>query len=103
MQDSEKGKYRRFDSSGEVCTCGLHQLVTSQSRGTLNPPRDQIRSQQPRHSPISNENENMTNEDLWNASKTVLRENFIARSAYVKKDKPSQIDYVNWDLSNYGR
>ena len=34
--------------------------------------KDQIHIRQPKHSPFSNKNKNMTNQNLWDASKTVL-------------------------------
>jgi hypothetical protein len=40
----------------------------------------------------SNENENTTNQNLWNAAKAALRGKFIANSAYIKKFLRSQIN-----------
>jgi hypothetical protein len=34
-----------------------------------------------------NENENTTNQNLWDTAKVVLRGKFIAMTAYVKKEK----------------
>jgi hypothetical protein len=39
-----------------------------------------------------NENENMTYTNLWDTSKAILREKFIAISAYIKKTERSQIN-----------
>jgi hypothetical protein len=39
-----------------------------------------------------NENENTTYQNLWDKAKAVLRENFIAMNAYIKKIKRSQIN-----------
>ena len=38
----------------------------------------------------TNDNENTTIQNLWDAAKTVLRGNFIAIQAYLKKQKNSQ-------------
>jgi hypothetical protein len=38
-----------------------------------------------------NENENMTYQNLWDRTKTVLRRKFIAMSAYIKRTERSQI------------
>lgn len=46
-------------------------------------------------SPCSNESENMTDHNLWDVSKTVLRGKFIAPSACIRKDKKSQIGDIN--------
>jgi hypothetical protein len=35
----------------------------------------------------ANENENMTYQNLWNTTKAVLRQKFIAMSAYIKRSK----------------
>jgi hypothetical protein len=37
--------------------------------------------------PEFNENENTTNQNLWDTAKVVLRGKFIAMTAYVKKEK----------------
>ena len=39
-----------------------------------------------------NENENTTTPNLWDTLKTVLRGNFIAIQAYLKKQEKSQIN-----------
>ena len=39
-----------------------------------------------------NENENTTTPDLWNTVKAMLRERFIPRQAYLKKQEKSQIN-----------
>jgi hypothetical protein len=36
-----------------------------------------------------NENENTTYQNLWNTAKVVLRGNFIAMSAYIKRTERS--------------
>jgi hypothetical protein len=38
-----------------------------------------------------NENENTTYQNLWDTAKAVLRGNFIAMSAYIKRTRRSQI------------
>jgi hypothetical protein len=40
----------------------------------------------------SNQNENTTYQNLWDAAKAVLRGKFIAFSAYIKYIERSQID-----------
>ena len=42
-----------------------------------------------------NENENTTNQTLWDAAKAVLRGKYIAIQAYLKKQEKSQI----WNLT----
>ena len=41
-----------------------------------------------------NENEDTTNQKLWDTVKTVLRGRFIALQAYLKKQEKSQINNV---------
>jgi hypothetical protein len=36
----------------------------------------------------SNENENTTYQNLWDIAKAVLKAKFIAKSAYIKKQRP---------------
>jgi hypothetical protein len=38
-----------------------------------------------------NENENTTNQNLWDTAKAVLRRNFIAMGAFIKSKERSQI------------
>ena len=40
----------------------------------------------------TNENENTTNQNLWDAAKAVLRGKFTAIQAYLKKQEKSQIN-----------
>ena len=40
----------------------------------------------------TNENENMTTQNLWNSVKAVLRGRFIAIQAYFKKQEKNQIN-----------
>jgi hypothetical protein len=40
----------------------------------------------------TNENENTTYQNLWDTAKAVLRGNFIAMSAYIKRTERSQIN-----------
>jgi hypothetical protein len=40
-----------------------------------------------------NENENTTYQNLWESVKAVLRRNFIAMSAYIKRTERSQINH----------
>jgi hypothetical protein len=39
-----------------------------------------------------NENENTTYQNLWDTAKAVLREKFIAMSAYIKRTKRNEIN-----------
>ena len=39
-----------------------------------------------------NDNENMTNQNLWDAAKAVLRKKFIAIQSYLKKQENHRID-----------
>jgi hypothetical protein len=45
-----------------------------------------------------NVNENMTYQNLWNTTKTVLRGKFIAMSAYIKRSERSQINNLMLQL-----
>ena len=38
----------------------------------------------------TNDNENMTTQNLWDAAKAILRGKFIAVQSYLKKQKKSQ-------------
>ena len=40
----------------------------------------------------TNDNENMTTQNLWDAGKTFLRGKFIAIQSYLKKQEKPQID-----------
>ena len=40
----------------------------------------------------TNDNENMTTQNLWDAAKAVLRGKFIAIQSYLKKQEEHQID-----------
>ena len=40
----------------------------------------------------TNENENITTQNLWNSVKAVLRGRFIAIQAYLKKEEKNQIN-----------
>ena len=43
----------------------------------------------------TNDNENMTTQNLWDAAKAVLRGKFIAIKSYLKKQENHQIDNLN--------
>ena len=45
-----------------------------------------------------NENENTTTQNLWDTVKAVLRRNFIATQAYLKKQEKSQINNLTLHL-----
>ena len=46
----------------------------------------------------TNDNENMTAQNVWEAAKAVLRGKFIAISSYLKKQKTPQIDNLTLHL-----
>ena len=46
----------------------------------------------------TNDNENMTFQNLWDAAKAVLRGKFIAIQAYLKKQEKSQINNLTLHL-----
>ena len=43
----------------------------------------------------TNDNEDTTSQNLWDAAKAVLRGKFIAIQAFLKKEEKSQIDNLN--------
>ena len=45
-----------------------------------------------------NDNENMTNQNLWDAAKAVLRGKFIAIRSYLKKQEKHWIDNLTLHL-----
>ena len=50
----------------------------------------------------SNENKNMTYQNLWNTAKVVLRGKFIAMQVYLKKEEKSQINNLTLHLKELG-
>ena len=46
----------------------------------------------------SNDNENMTTQNLWDTAKTVLRGKFIAIQSYFKKQEKHRIDNLTLHL-----
>ena len=46
----------------------------------------------------TNDNENTTTHNLWDAAKAVLRGNFIAVQSYLKKQEKSQINNLTLHL-----
>ena len=46
----------------------------------------------------TNDNENMTTQNLWDAAKAVLRGKFIAIQSYLKKQETSQINNLTSHL-----
>ena len=46
----------------------------------------------------TNDNENSTTENLWDAAKAVLREKFIAVQSYLKKQEKSQLNNLTLHL-----
>ena len=46
----------------------------------------------------TNDNENMTTQNLWDAAKAVLRGKFIATQSYLKKQEKHQIDNLTLHL-----
>ena len=47
---------------------------------------------------ITNDNENATTQNLWDAAKAVLRGKFIAIQSYLKKPETSQINNLTLHL-----
>ena len=48
--------------------------------------------------PETNDNEDTTTQNLWDAAKAVLRGKFIAIQAFLKKEEKSQIDNLTQHL-----
>ena len=48
--------------------------------------------------PETNDNENMTTQNLWDAATAVLRGKFIAIQSYLKKQEKHQIDSLTLHL-----
>ena len=46
----------------------------------------------------TNDNENTTTQNLWDAAKVVLRAKFIAIQSYLKKQEKSQVNNVTLHL-----
>ena len=51
----------------------------------------------------TNNNEGTTSQNLWDATKAVLRGKFIAIQAFLKKEEKSQIDNLTHDLNELGK
>ena len=51
----------------------------------------------------TNDNENMTTQNLWDAAKAVLRGKFIAIQSYFKKQEKHQIDNLTSHLKQLGK
>ena len=51
----------------------------------------------------TNDDENMTTPNLWDAAKAVLRGKFIAIQSYLKKQEKSQIKNVTLHLKQLGK
>ena len=51
----------------------------------------------------TNDNGNMTTQNLWDAPKAVLREKFIAIQSYLKKQGKHQIDNLTLHLKQLGK
>ena len=47
---------------------------------------------------VTNDNENMKTQNLWDAAKAVLRGKFIAMQSYLKKQEKHQIDNLTLHL-----
>ena len=48
----------------------------------------------------TNDNEDKTIQNLWDATKAVLRGKFIATQAFLKKEEKSQIDSLTQHLND---
>ena len=51
----------------------------------------------------TNDNENMTTQNLWDAAKTVLRGKYIAIQSYLKKQEKHRIDKITLTLKQLGK
>ena len=51
----------------------------------------------------TNDNENMTAQNLWDAEQAVLRGKFIAVQSYLKKQEKRQIDNLTLHLKQLGK
>ena len=51
----------------------------------------------------TNDNENTTNQNLWDAAKAVLRGKFIAIQCYLKKQENHWIDNLTLHLKQLGK
>ena len=51
----------------------------------------------------TNDNENMTSQNIWDATKVVLRGKFIALKSYLKKQGKHQIDNLTLHLKQMGK
>ena len=49
----------------------------------------------------TNNNENSTTQNLWDAAKAVLRGKFIAIQSYLKKQEKHRIDSLTLHLNNW--
>ena len=50
-----------------------------------------------------NDNENTTIQNLWDATKAVLRRKFITRQSYIKKQGKHRIDNLTLHLKQLGK
>ena len=50
-----------------------------------------------------NENENTTNQNLWDTVKTVLRGRFVAIQAYLSEQEKGQINHLTLHLKQLGK
>ena len=51
----------------------------------------------------TNDNENMTSQNIWDATKVVLRGKFIAIQSYLKEQEKCQIDNLTLHLKQTGK
>jgi len=51
----------------------------------------------------TNDNENTTTQNLWDAAKAVLRSKFIAMQSYFKKQEKHRIDNLTLHLKRLGK
>ena len=51
----------------------------------------------------TNDNENTTTQNLWDAAKAVLREKFIAIQSYLKKQEKHQMDNLTLHIKQLGK
>ena len=51
----------------------------------------------------TNDNENMTTQNLWDVAKAILRVKFIAIQSYLKKQEKHRIDNLTLHLKQLGK
>ena len=82
----------------------MRSLHTARKSSPHSPQLEKARGQQQRPNTTkkknleTNDNENMTTQNLWDAAKAVLRGKFRAIQSYLKKQETSQINKLTLHL-----